>query len=519
MDAETTFTSDQLTPGDALVALRAAGFELGPARPVRRTLLDTFDGRLHAAGLRLEVRQAPQLSVVLAGKGSPPARAPVDAVPRTADDLPAGPLRSRLAPVLDGRALLPVICVTAREATATRRDHDGKARVSVMLHDRVSVEGHEAEPTWAAEVVALAGYEKDAARARDRLGALGLRAERGDVIDAAATRAGVDLRGYAGSPTVPLHGEEPALEAFRRVLANLAAAIETNWQGTVDDVDSEFLHDLRVAVRRTRSVLAQGKNVIGPAARDRYREEFGWLGAGTGPARDLDVYLIEWPSYVAPLGADAAAALEPVIGHIRRRRGEERTALERMLRSRRYHTLMLSWRSWLADPPPEDSGEDARTPVAEVVTARTRQAQKRLLAHGRSIGPESPAEDLHELRKDAKKLRYLLECFGGLYAPRPRKAFVQRLKALQDNLGEHQDAEVHVTELRAMSSELHGAPGVDAGTLLAMGRLTEHLERHREAAREEFAERFASYDDKKTGRTFTELLDSVQAAAPGKPAP
>ena len=90
---------------------------------------------------------------------------------------------------------------------------------------------------------------------------------------------------------------------------------------------------------------------------------------------------------------------------------------------------------------------------------------------------------------------------------------MQRLKALQDNLGEHQDTEVHVGELRTLSSELHGgAPGVGPGTLIAMGQLTEHLERRRRAAREEFAERFAAYDTKQTRRT----LDGVLGSATGR---
>ena len=64
------------------------------------------------------------------------------------------------------------------------------------------------------------------------------------------------------------------------------------------------------------------------------------------------------------------------------------------------------------------------------------------------------------MRKDAKKLRYLLECFGGLLAGGERKAFVKRLKALQDNLGEHQDAEVHADKLRTVADEL---PATTAG--------------------------------------------------------
>ena len=513
MDA-TTFVADELAPTAIIDALRGAGFEVAPAQRVRRTLLDTFDGRLQAAGLRLELREQAGHELVLTGHGSAPARVTTGGSPRLAGDVPPGPFRSRLAKVLDVRALLPVMSITAREALARRVDRDGKARVFVTVHDQVTVEDHQSVLSgWVAEVGELAGYPKDAAQARDLLLSLGLRAEEGDALDLAAARADIELRRFTTSPTVALHHEEEALDAFRRVLVNLAGTVDANWQGTVDDIDPEFLHDLRVAVRRTRSVLAQGKQVLPAGVRDTYREGFGWLGTATGRARDLDVYVIECDGYVAPLGADTASALAPVLAHISRQREAEHLTLAKTLRSTRYRNLMRDWETWLNAPTMDRAGKDAGRPVGKVAAGRTIRAHEQLLAQGRSIGPESPAEELHELRKDAKKLRYLLECFGGLYAPGPRKAFVQRLKALQDNLGEHQDAEVHVSELRAMSSELHDQPGVGPETLVAMGQLTEHLERRRRSAREEFGQRFAAYDTKRTRRALGELLGSAGQGA------
>lgn len=505
MDA-TSFTSTDLGPAAALDALAGAGFEISSPGTVIRTLLDTFDGRLYAAGLRLELRDAGTLELVLSGGGTAAARVAVAEAPRLAADLPPGPFRSRLMPVLDVRAMLAVLTVTARVRRAVRRDHTGKVRVGVSLHERLAVEGASVSPAWAADVEGLAGYPKDADRARDLLASIGLQKRDGDAVDAVAAATGVDLTGFKGSPTVPLRPDEEALDAFRRVLVNLAGAVDANWPGTVDAVDPEFLHDLRVAVRRTRSVLAQGKRVLPGDVRERYREGFGWLGTTTGPARDLDVYVIEWDGYAAPLDTEAATALGPVLDHIASRRSAEHARLAKALRSARYRSLMKGWHTWLAGPSVDGSGRDASRGIGAVAADRIGRAQKQLLARGRAIGPATAAEELHELRKDAKKLRYLLECLGGLYAPAPRKVFVQRLKALQDNLGEHQDTEVHVAQLRAMSVELHSSVG--AGTLVAMGRLTEHLETRRRAARAEFAARFAAYDTTRTAAALGALLRS-----------
>ena len=504
----TMFTSVTLDPADLLAVLSGAGFSISPARRVRRTVLDTFDGRVAGAGLRLELCEDPSPELVLFGGGTVPARVLTSGAPRHAADLPAGPFRLRLSEILGVRALVATLTLTARETTATKRDRDGKARVGVTLHDQVAVDGHGPIPNGGGvEVDEVAGYADDAEKARVLLLKMGLQPSAGDLVDLVGASAGVALGGFKISPTVPLRRAEPAERAFRRLLANLAGTVEITWAGTVEDVDAEFLHDLRVAVRRTRSLLAESKGVLPADVRRRYREEFKWLGAVTGRPRDLDVYVMEWDGYIAPLGLDAAE-LAPVLDHITQERQAAHTTLAADLRSDRYRTLMSGWQAWLRDPTSIGSGPEAQLPICEIATSRTADAQRRLLDRGRSIGPDSPAEELHELRKDAKKLRYLLECFGSLYAPTKRKAFVQILKALQENLGEHQDTEVHVSELRTITQELHRQPGAPA-TLVAVGQLIEHLERRRRAARDEFAVRFAAYDTKATRRSLRDLLLSA----------
>ena len=63
------------------------------------------------------------------------------------------------------------------------------------------------------------------------------------------------------TPGVPLDPAMAALDAYRAVLANLRDAMVSTWDGTAADLDPEYLHDFRVAVRRTRSVLGAAKHV------------------------------------------------------------------------------------------------------------------------------------------------------------------------------------------------------------------------------------------------------------------
>ena len=92
------------------------------------------------------------------------------------------------------------------------------------------------------------------------LDGLGLTSRDGDVFDLTGPVDGPGRR--FSSPTIALDPKTPAADGFRAVLAHLAAAIELNVPGTIDDIDPEFLHDLRVAVRRTRSVLSNARRVL-----------------------------------------------------------------------------------------------------------------------------------------------------------------------------------------------------------------------------------------------------------------
>src|SRR4029079_2623050 len=92
------------------------------------------------------------------------------------------------------------------------------------------------------------------------------------------------------------------------------------WQGTIDDIDTEVLHELRVAIRRSRSILGQGKQVLPSDVRDSFRDELRWLALLTGPLRDLDVYILEWDRYVAQLSPEGVGHLDPVLAHLREHR-------------------------------------------------------------------------------------------------------------------------------------------------------------------------------------------------------
>jgi CHAD domain-containing protein len=490
----------QADAGGLVDTLARSGFDVEAPVAVTSTVFDTFDGRLHDAGLRVEHDGT---ALVLGGAGTVPARLDRDAAPRFARELPPGPLRDRLADLVEVRALLPVVTVSAIVRRAVSRNGDGKVVSGVRIVEQVATD-HGRLDGWLVEVDELTGYDKQAGKARALITGTGVTlTDSSDALALAITAAGVDLSGHTNQATVPLDPDMPAIAGFRQVLANLLATVDDNLPGTFEDIDPEFLHDLRVAVRRSRSILRHGKKVLPEDVLAWSRPDLKEIGRLTGPPRDLDVLVEEWDGYVRTLGDGAGDALAPVRAQLAADRDAAHRKLSADLVSAPVVERLDRWRRWLAsvDGAP---GPHAERPLADVVVRRIGNAERRLLDHGRAITPDTPAEHVHEVRKDAKRLRYLLECFGSLLPSSERKAFVKRLKALQDNLGEHQDAEVHAGMLRTIAGELPAT--TPPATLVALGQLVEQLEQRRVDAREAFADRFADYDSKATRKAMRAML-------------
>lgn len=219
----TIFTSDTLALSDLLAVLARAGFSVTPGQMVRRTVLDTFDGRLSTAGLRLELREQAGYELVLSGKASAPAQV---ARPASLATPPTSP-RVRSEPGWQKSSSYGLSCRPSPSLHGKRRQGGGigpgRQGSWSASTDQVTVEGREPIPIGPrVEVEEMTGYARDAEKARDLLRTFGLQRSDDDLVGVAAAAAGAGIGGFRISPTVPLQRGEPALEGFRRLFANLA---------------------------------------------------------------------------------------------------------------------------------------------------------------------------------------------------------------------------------------------------------------------------------------------------------
>ena len=491
---------DEMTPRGAGEAIAAGlSIEDGVRCERDRIYFDTFDGLLREAGLTLvhangTLSAASQESGVVVA--SLPMRAPTK--PLFARELPAGPLRDTLLPITDVRALLPLVHLHTQERLLSVLDDERKTVVRLALEETslLGSAGRRAALRPRLRVTGIRGYDKELGRVRRALVAeLGFKPADQPLVDEAVRAAGGVPGGLPTKVAVPLRAGQRSDSAAAAVLRGMLEVIEANFDGTIADVDSEFLHDLRVSVRRSRSVQRELKRVFPPDELAHYRAEFRWLQQVTGDVRDLDVHVLEFDDMRALVPEAMRDDLEPLLRVLQARRVAARRAMVRALRSKRTATLLSEWGSFLdgLEGMPADERPYAARPIGEVAGERIRKVYRQMLEMGGAIDESSPAEAYHELRKKGKELRYLLELFGApLFPEEVVKPMIKTLKALQDVLGRHQDREVQVALLRSLGPEVGEAPGGEAA-LMAIGALVARLGEDAGAARGEFAGRFAEF--------------------------
>jgi CHAD domain-containing protein len=554
---------------DSVTAALAEVFAITPERvgapggARRRTWLDTFDWRLYRAGLLLEYVTANRAGqLVLTSVGASAVSGPEQVVqpvtgwrearPCLFDQLPDGPVTTRIVGVIAPRALLPLVTVASTTSVTGLLNEDGKTVARLLVERPWIAAGHATMARSAGKIglpprlsiAEVRGYPGQARRAA-RIVALTAQIEPGEpgrspekaLLDDALAATGGRAASYSNKVDAKITADMPAARAVATILLALLDAVEVNVNGVLRDTDTEFLHDLRVAVRRTRAAIKLLGEALGLTDEllDRFAAEFKWLGDVTTPVRDLDVHLLDFAGMTAELKAAKPTDLDPFRDFLAQRRAREFRALARALRSPRFGQLTADWRATLiaiADAKPRRPGKsgngaakraapDRSVPVAGEPTAgalamdRTRVAFRKVARRGGAITDDSPAESLHDLRKRAKELRYALEFFAPLHDKQAYAAVLGDLKRLQDCLGEFQDTEVQIEEIRALAEAMLSAPAVSrsaiARTVLAMGEVTAGLAVRQVTARGAFENRFAGFADSGGQRRMAVLLGGGSA--------
>lgn len=252
--------------------------------------------------------------------------------------------------------------------------------------------------------------------------------------------------------TVDLVPDVSAIAAFNAVAAMLLGQMQANWHGALDGRDPEFLHQMRVAVRRLRSVCGAYAKVLPAAALQPHISGLKWLAHALGPARDADVFVTEiWPPLRAALSANSSRVWLDAQWAARQRTLSAKA--RRALASRRYQRFVLGfWRQLAAD----DWRAGAPAWQLAVLDGAARDFARQVIERrdgkvrgcGRTLARLDDAH-LHRLRIRIKKLRYAADSFGSLFQSTAVHGMLEHVARLQDILGAINDIQVAEQQVSA----------------------------------------------------------------------
>jgi CHAD domain-containing protein len=149
---------------------------------------------------------------------------------------------------------------------------------------------------------------------------------------------------------------------------------------------------------------------------------------------------------------------------------------------------------------PSKEPKNATRAANAVAGERIIKAYTRLVRRASELDDDSPAAEVHRLRIEAKKLRYLLECFRTLFPEKVIEPQIGKLKKLQNALGGFNDMAVQQRYLAELKGELE--PEVNTDTIRAIDRLAADLADRQQEHRDALHDRLQSFVDESTWLEF-----------------
>ncbi|RPI45901.1 MAG: CHAD domain-containing protein [Betaproteobacteria bacterium] len=459
MALETRYAARRDWPVERLVESLAALLTVR-RRPITRqrvTFLDTFDGRIGRVGACLTLTADAGGNRIQWRQGNLRVGCTLGGMVQFAWDLPQGSVRQRIEPIIEMRRLLPLAEAEQDGVLLEVMDETRKiiARLDIVAgRARAPKRRSPWQPFQPFLTLnALRGYDEQCAgpiaiiESRPGIERSDL-ALQGHVLRAIGASLPQDVSVYRVELEPMVRADIGSLRMQRELLRIITA----NHAGVLTGLDSEFLRDFRVGVRRSRALLGQIKDVLPQAEIDHFKTELSWLGRITGPARELDVLLLGLRSPSTKLNEDQQRV---ILARLEQERARAQQALTEQLTSERYRQLVNGWKEFLSQDVRVKPGDGCGAlPLVTIVSRRGWRLYRRTLSGIEHVSNDTPAHALHQIRTDAKKLRYLIDAAASLYDPGDLAIVLRALRRLQSVLGEFNDACMQASWLRQYAGVL-----------------------------------------------------------------
>ncbi|WP_170760175.1 CHAD domain-containing protein [Ruegeria lacuscaerulensis] len=468
---------------------------LSPSRSF--DLLDCHDQSLRASGrllietegaLHLLQEDVAPLAQTWIGKG------------RFVQDLPDGPVRTALRGFPKLRALMSLGSGTGKTGTFAVLDDLQKTQVrgDVLLLSTKDIQ------VTLLNVHPMRGYDRAfeavCAALSEMLGAASRIEQMFHVLLP-------KVAPYVAKPKVSLGTNEPSIQVATDIIRTFLTVARQNEAGVIADIDTEFLHDYRISLRRIRSVLSLFKGVFSPERTIALKREFSELMEPTGRVRDLDVYLLEKDTYFNLIPDNLHVGAEAMFAQFSKERTSALAELSRRFQSAVYNKQMRNLALLFAEAKYLDPGPNAERGAYDYACVLIWKRYRKVCKLARRITPDTPDEVLHELRIECKKLRYLMEFFAPLFDRKDFKTLIKPLKKLQDNLGLFNDYSVQQEALLSFVVAQSNTQGrANAQLAMAVGGLIAVLSQRQAAERASVIANFQHFDSPNIQHLFRSMF-------------
>ena len=466
------------------------------------TYFDTFDWKLLNKDLLLIKKDKEYFLQKI--KDNKEEKLEISKIPKSATDFKDTHKYNFLERIIDNRALLRFIKTKNKIENYSLKNSDDKivVRLSLETIHVIKPKGEFLVGNYI-NVYPLRGYIEN----RKNLESLfqELKLERIDIsiINRISEKASIKLGDYTSKVDFKFKKNEPIDGALIKLYLYLLEIIRKNEEGIKKNIDIEFLHDFRTSLRKIRAGLSQIKGVLPEVIVSEYKQRFAEIQRKTNNARDLDVYFSEKNHYYEVSPEEVHEGLDEFFNLLQLERKKEQTNLRRLLSSKLYRLTLLDWENYLKNYKSEGENNISVLAAAKIFI---RKKLNIVIKKGRKINSRSKDEQLHELRIDCKKLRYLLEFFKSVFPKKKIEFIIIQLKNLQDYLGEFNDLSVHKEKLKIFLIEYSKDSNEPIRFATAVGALISIKHIRQREIRKQFKSKFDNFIKIENLNTFESLL-------------
>lgn len=484
-----------------MMAVIAAGFTVNKASEEceQQTIFDSYDRRLLGKGFILAkcgrlynltslADDSLQSSIVWNKKHEL----------KDGDDISKTELSKKLSRILGNRAVVPLLALDVRNRSFSLAS---KAKQTVILtFSEYSLPGRPESALPAIISLQSSRVSKKQLRAMCSSVAPDIMRESGGIwrtlIDAALKAAGIEF-----IPNETLSQKFPPDATIKSAAISILKTeldiLRYNEKGVIADIDSECLHDFRVALRKMRVALSELKEVFPEDRIAPFVHKFDELGSITNQLRDYDVFLGRKEHFLKILSSGMRPALLNFFKTLRQRRHRQYLALVAIINSKQYLSTITAWEKFLHGaeklPATEKSGTAVLPAIAPIILNRL----EKVIDKGLAVKTDSPDAVLHKVRIQCKKLRYLLDFFCSELPGGKTGRVIKDLKKIQTVLGDFNDLSV---QIRNMEERLHKlTPGRTAIENAAIfGAIISAMSKEKAAIQAKFQKAFTKFSSQNT---------------------